>query len=130
MGTPLHVPPEQVPVVHCVSNGLQSLAVPVHLPASQWSDAVQTSPSSQGASLGVTTHAPLLLSHAAMPHALVSAEQSLATPPWHVPPAHFSVMVQRLPSSQGKPGAGLNPVWLHLGMHCKHGSPGLPWPAA
>lgn len=70
-----------------------------HWPPLQTSFCVQTLPSLQGAELGVNTQ-PLLGSQLSSLQPLPS-EQASGLPPLQLPRAHWSAVVQTLPSSQG-----------------------------
>ena len=72
---------------------------PAQLPPAQWSPVVHALPSSQG-SLLFTCVQPVAGLQESVVHTLLSLQLG-GGPPWQLPPAQVSLVVQALPSSQG-----------------------------
>src|SRR4051812_13934180 len=49
--------------------------------------------------MGTASQAPLTALHMPAKHPVLSAEQSLGMPPWHIPPWHVLPLLQRSPVS-------------------------------
>jgi hypothetical protein len=93
--------------VHTFPSSQFGAPLPTQLPPAQASTIVQTLPSSQGEVLFACRH-PVDGLQLSSVHTFPS-EQSVAGPPWHVPPPHVSPVVHGFPSSH----VAVLFVWTH-----------------
>jgi hypothetical protein len=93
------VPALQTPDLQGALRLEQSFGVPPQAPAVHWSPVVHALPSLHVVPLsrGTAAQLPVWVLHVPTLHALSRLEQSTGLPP-HVPPVHWSPVVQRLPS--------------------------------
>jgi hypothetical protein len=98
------VPGLQLSVVQGSASS-QTTGVPAQVPATHWSPVVQRVPSVQAVpfATGVLAHAPVTGLQPSVVQALPSSQATAV--PVQVPPAHWSAVVQRLPSLHAVPFA-------------------------